>query len=107
MNKVLGAVGTGAFHAGVEVCGREWSFGATDDGDTGVFSCRPRGCDAHSYLKALPMGSTAMSERQVYAVIDRLAAEWQGEDYDLLRCNCCHFSDKLLRELGVGGAPRW
>lgn len=27
----------------------------------------------------------------------RLAREWQGEDYDILRCNCCHFSNELLR----------
>lgn len=107
-NGVLGALGGGgAYHAGVEVFGREWSFGATDDGGTGVFCSRPQKCDEHSYLKAMPMGNTKMTETQVLQMIGRLTKEWQGEDYDLLRCNCCHFSEELLRRLNVGPAPRW
>jgi hypothetical protein len=26
-----------------------------------------------------------------------MAKEWQGDDFDILRCNCCHFSHELLR----------
>lgn len=107
-NGVLGMLGAGgAYHAAVEVYGREWSFGATEDGSSGVFCCQPQGCADHAYLKAEPMGFSKMSEVEVLGLIGRLAKEWQGEDYDLLRCNCCHFSDDLLRQLGLGPAPRW
>lgn len=107
-NNVLGKMGGGgAYHAAVEVYGKEWSFGGTFDDSTGVFCCQPGGCDDHAYLKAIPMGSTRMTHPEVLGLIGRLAKEWQGEDYDLLRCNCCHFSDELLRRLGVGAAPRW
>lgn len=106
VNKVLGKVcKTGAFHAAVEVYSKEWSFGATGKG-TGVFCCSPKECEAHTYLHSLPMGSIALSKTQVLASIGRLAKEWQGEDYDLLRCNCCHFADALLAELGLGPLPR-
>lgn len=105
-NKVLGKIcKTGAFHGAVEVYGKEWSFGSTEKG-TGVFCCSPKQCEAHTYLHSLPMGSTALSKAQVLASIGRLAKEWQGEDYDLLRCNCCHFADALLAELGLGPLPR-
>mmetsp|Transcript_8342 Transcript_8342/g.15358 ORF Transcript_8342/g.15358 Transcript_8342/m.15358 type:complete len:254 (+) Transcript_8342:83-844(+) len=107
INSLLSTIGTGAFHIGVEVYGREWSYGYDERGDTGVFCCQPRGCDAHSYVKVLEMGDTTFKEYEVRAVIERLAAEWQGQDYDLLRCNCCHFSDELCRQLGVGPVPRW
>lgn len=106
-NAVLGMLGTGAFHAAVEVHGTEWSFGAADDGQTGVFCNPPRACDMHSYRQVLDMGRTSLSEAEVGAVIRRMTAEWQGEDYDLLHCNCCHFSDELCRQLGVGPAPSW
>uniref|UniRef100_A0A7S4V0J2 PPPDE domain-containing protein n=1 Tax=Alexandrium monilatum TaxID=311494 RepID=A0A7S4V0J2_9DINO len=107
VNKVLRALGTGAFHTGVEVYGQEYSFGFTDDGGSGVFWCPPGECEAHAYLKSIPMGSVAMSEAQVQSLILQLAEEWQGEDYDLLHCNCCHFSQELCRQLGVGPLPRW
>lgn len=107
INSILSTIGTGAFHIGVEVYGREWSYGYDESGDTGVFCCQPRGCDAHSYVKVLEMGETNLQENEVRAVIERLAAEWQGQDYDILRCNCCHFSDELCRQLGVGPVPRW
>lgn len=107
MNSILSLVGTGAFHAGVEIYGREWSFGFTEDVSTGVFCCRPAGCEAHAYLRPLPMGETHLSQPEVLSLIGRLAKEWNGQDYDLLRCNCCHFSHELCRRLGVGPIPRW
>merc|ERR1719401_1782300 len=33
--------------------------------------------------------------------------QWRGEDYDLLRHNCCHFADALCVALGVGHIPFW
>jgi len=106
VNTVLKAVGTGAFHAGVEVYGKEWSFGATDGG-SGLFASEPGACEAHSYIRAMPVGSTALTEEEVYDLLRELADEWQGDDYDLLRCNCCHFSETMCRRLGVGPVPSW
>jgi len=107
LNKFCRAMGTGAFHAAVEIYGEEWSFGYTDGGGSGVFSCPPKGCEAHAYRESLLMGETAMSEREVMALLDKLALEWRGEDYDLLRRNCCSFSDEFCVQLGVGNIPPW
>mmetsp|Transcript_20417 Transcript_20417/g.36601 ORF Transcript_20417/g.36601 Transcript_20417/m.36601 type:complete len:219 (+) Transcript_20417:92-748(+) len=105
VNRVLEPMQMGAFHAAVEVYGKEWSFGYTEEG-TGVFCCNPRGCEAHVYLHSLAMGRTGLSQSAVLALIGSLARDWQGDDYDLLRCNCCHFSDELLRQLGVKPLPK-
>lgn len=107
-NGVLSKMGTGAFHSAVEVNGREWSFGATElAGVSGVCSCAPAKNDLYSYFKAVPLGYTALSIPEVWALLRDLADEWQGEDYDLLRCNCCHFCSELSRRLGVADVPRW
>lgn len=106
VNSVLKTVGTGAFHAGVEVYGKEWSYGYIEGG-TGLFVCEPGECEVHSYIQAMPVGSTALSEEEVRVLLRELAADWQGDDYDVLRCNCCHFSEELCRRLGVDGLPRW
>mmetsp|Transcript_51327 Transcript_51327/g.166420 ORF Transcript_51327/g.166420 Transcript_51327/m.166420 type:complete len:264 (+) Transcript_51327:101-892(+) len=105
-NKIFRTLGTGAFHAGVEIYGTEWSFGFIEFG-SGVFPNPPTHCPGHQYRERLELGQTNLNEHQVEAVIDRLAEEWQGPDYDLLRHNCCHFSAALCRALDVDEVPRW
>lgn len=106
VNGVFRAVGTGAFHAAVEVLGVEYSFGYIEEG-TGVFACEPKLCDMHNYRESLPMGESPLSPSEVADLIAKLSAEWPGEEYDLLKRNCCHFSDTFCQELGVGPIPGW
>jgi len=107
LNSLCRAIGTGAFHCGVEVYGLEWSFGFTDEGGSGVFSCDPGECGDHAYREAVAMGRTPLQEQDVLLLLSTLAQDWQGEDYDILKQNCCHFSDALCRRLGVGPIPGW
>lgn len=99
----------GAYHAGVEVYGTEWSFGVDgeEQGGTGIYGCFPRENAMHRYRESIEMGSTALSRREVADLLTRLAPEWPGEGYSLLRRNCCHFGDALCQNLGVGAAPAW
>jgi hypothetical protein len=53
------------------------------------------------------MGETKLSPGEVKQLLECLARAWLGKDYDLLRCNCCHFSDELCKRLGVGTLPSW
>lgn len=108
INKGLRALGTGAYHAAVEVRGVEWSYGLREEG-TGVFDCEPRGCEdgGHKYRESLPMGDTSMSSEEIDALIEKLKGEWKGADYDLLKKNCCSFSNAMCQELGVGPIPSW
>mmetsp|Transcript_168356 Transcript_168356/g.540891 ORF Transcript_168356/g.540891 Transcript_168356/m.540891 type:complete len:291 (+) Transcript_168356:175-1047(+) len=106
VNKYLQPIGTGAFHGGVEVYGLEWSYGYVENG-TGVFPCTPMQCTMHRYRESLVMGTTHMSEARVQQTIEVLKREWQGTNYDLLRHNCCTFSDELCCRLGVGHIPDW
>jgi len=109
LNRIVALFGTGAFHSAVEVFGLEYSYGFMDDppGTTGVYSCEPGKCEAHSYREQLLMGQTNYCQLEVEALLEDLKQEWLGQEYDLLRRNCCHFSDAFCRRLGVGGIPTW
>mmetsp|Transcript_18670 Transcript_18670/g.41660 ORF Transcript_18670/g.41660 Transcript_18670/m.41660 type:complete len:286 (-) Transcript_18670:12-869(-) len=98
----------GAFHSGVEVYGREWSFGMTmEDWATGV-TWNPPGLNAdHSFKESIVMGYTTLSPESVWKIIQELKREWLGCTYHILQRNCHHFSDELLRRLGVRRAPPW
>merc|ERR1711879_652081 len=87
--------------------GTECSYGACDEDGSGVFTCLPRQCEAHSYRESIAMGKTSLSNRDVEKVLVKLCTDWRGSDYDLLHKNCCHFSQELCRQLGVDEVPPW
>jgi hypothetical protein len=107
MNAVLMAIGSGAYHCGVEVYGREWSFRGSDEEGTGVFSCRPKQCSDHAWYTSVPMGSVSLSHSEVTNLVRRMMKDWPGRKYDVLKRNCCHFCDELCVALGLGPIPRW
>jgi len=107
VNTFLRAVGTGAFHTGVEVYGKEWSFGFTNDGSSGIFSCPPQRCRTHAYREAVPMGETFLSQTEVESLLLAMAMVWRGGHYDVLRRNCTHFCEEFCSKLGVDPVPAW
>lgn len=106
-NGVLCKIGTGAFHAGVEVYGREYSFGHRSDRSSGVVWTRPRGAEGHAFREAIDLGAVVLSKSQVARLVGRMADEWPGREYDLFRRNCCHFCEELCGHLGVARVPEY
>jgi hypothetical protein len=106
VNGILGMLGSGVYHAAIEVYGLEWSYGYCVEG-TGVFRSAPRECQAHSYRSSEVLGTVETTRHDVEELLRVMSAEWQGQDYDLLRRNCCHFSDAFARRLGTKPLPSW
>jgi len=105
---LLKLVGAGAFHCGVEVHSREWSYRKTRAQGTGVFCHAPLKPPGGSHLKSINMGTTELQAERLYRLIAALAWEWQGTEYDLLERNCVHFCQELCRRLCVAVPfPPW
>eukprot|EP01065_Artemidia_motanka_P006482 TRINITY_DN13191_c0_g1_i1.p1 TRINITY_DN13191_c0_g1~~TRINITY_DN13191_c0_g1_i1.p1 ORF type:complete len:299 (+),score=43.96 TRINITY_DN13191_c0_g1_i1:125-1021(+) len=103
-NWLIGNMGLGAYHSGVEVYDGEYCFGRDVEGVTGVHCVRPRSYDQHVYRETIHLGRTRLSRRAVERLVDDLAEEWQGSSYHVVRRNCNHFaeilSQRLLRDPG-------
>mmetsp|Transcript_17153 Transcript_17153/g.32343 ORF Transcript_17153/g.32343 Transcript_17153/m.32343 type:complete len:270 (+) Transcript_17153:55-864(+) len=97
----------GALHAGVEVYGREWSYGGAPGQRTGVVCEVPRTCRKHRYRETVSLGTTRLSASEVALVIGELIENWSGEDYHWLHRNCLAFANEFCRKLGVGNIPAW
>lgn len=106
LNSVLSNIGTGAFHCGVEVYGREFSFQYISKG-TGMFECQPKQCSQHTFRESVDMGTTLLSEAEVCELIHHMRKEWPGKSYVLLTRNCCHSCEEICLRLGVGSIPWW
>jgi len=92
----------GAFHAGVEIDGIEWSYGSE-----GIFSGKPKINECHKYRQTLHIGVTELSSMEIRRLLLRMRLTWTGKQYDMLTKNCCSFSDHFCRELGAGSIPHW
>mmetsp|Transcript_72145 Transcript_72145/g.167192 ORF Transcript_72145/g.167192 Transcript_72145/m.167192 type:complete len:315 (-) Transcript_72145:163-1107(-) len=97
----------GAFHTGVEVYGREWSFGAAPEGYSGIGENPPGENTMHSFRETLVMGYTKYNPEQITEIIDEMSEEWTGMSYEVLTKNCHNFSEAFCRRLGVPGLPSW
>lgn len=95
---------TGLYHAGVEVFGKEWSFGGCAEG---IYTVKPRRWNDLKPCQTLAMGTTTLTRREFAALIKRMKFKWLGSEYHLLSKNCCSFSRVLLQELGAQEMPGW
>eukprot|EP00929_Paragymnodinium_shiwhaense_P043537 TRINITY_DN22387_c0_g1_i1.p1 TRINITY_DN22387_c0_g1~~TRINITY_DN22387_c0_g1_i1.p1 ORF type:complete len:432 (+),score=77.67 TRINITY_DN22387_c0_g1_i1:134-1297(+) len=98
----------GVFHAGVEVMGLEWAYGCSEWETLPGVSCNePRQHPMHNYRETIILRPSHLSEEDVSRTVSQLMEEYPGNDYDLLRRNCCHFADDFCQRLGVGAIPGW
>lgn len=105
----------GVFHTGLEVYDREYSFGSLpagsspDDTRSGVFSCEPRGCTMHTYLRTVCLGLARTRKDDFLALIREPSPAWQASTYHILTRNCVTFCRMLAERLCPGGDefPAW
>lgn len=98
----------GVFHAGVEVYGLEWSYGFSESETVPGISCgEPKSHPQHRYRQTITLARTPLAAEDAADLISQMLEEYPGEDYDLLKRNCCHFADDFCRRLQVGRIPRW
>ena len=110
---MMDASGFGAFHSGVEIDGREFSFGGGDVvvDQTGVWSQPPKQLPeafaGASFKESVVVGVATLSPAQLKGILSRLRREWPSSSYSLLRRNCNHFSAAACAALGVGAPPAY
>ncbi|CAE8637053.1 unnamed protein product [Polarella glacialis] len=98
----------GVFHAGVEVYGKEWCYGATEPGRTGVGAVLPRMHPQHRYRATVYMGTTDISPEDISRILAGMAPQWPGCHYNLIHHNCLTFCNSVLEEkLSLRRIPGW
>ena len=112
--ELMDASGFGVFHSGVEVGGKEYSFGGDcggSPGATGMYSQAPRQLPAQfagaTYKESVGVGATLLSPAELKGILSGLRREWRAEEYDLLQRNCNHFTAAACAALGVAPPPAY
>mmetsp|Transcript_51134 Transcript_51134/g.91379 ORF Transcript_51134/g.91379 Transcript_51134/m.91379 type:complete len:234 (-) Transcript_51134:265-966(-) len=102
---LLQSIGLGLFHSGVEVYGREWSYGGTAEHVSGVFWLPPRTA-VPDFKECIKLGQTHLNREEVAHMIEELKLIWIGSQYNVLSRNCNHFSHEFAARLGFE-VPEW
>ncbi|KFK32585.1 hypothetical protein AALP_AA6G262400 [Arabis alpina] len=100
-------LGLGVFHSGVEVHGVEYAFGAHESSSTGIFEVEPKKCPGFTFRKSILVGKTDSSAKEVRVFMEKLAEEYKGNKYHLIRRNCNHFCNEVCLKLTQNPIPRW
>mmetsp|Transcript_8411 Transcript_8411/g.16909 ORF Transcript_8411/g.16909 Transcript_8411/m.16909 type:complete len:219 (-) Transcript_8411:35-691(-) len=99
--------GVGFYHSGVEVAGREWTFGSGSGSGTGVVEHRPRETGL-PLRESILLGETELSITEIEAQAWDLGRDvFQAARYNLLLLNCNHFAAAYAEALGVAPLPGW
>mmetsp|Transcript_20781 Transcript_20781/g.34251 ORF Transcript_20781/g.34251 Transcript_20781/m.34251 type:complete len:245 (+) Transcript_20781:141-875(+) len=108
LNEYLFYLNMGVFHSGVEVLGREFSFGGHDFAFSGVFEVIPRKAPAAIFRHSVHIGDIeGMEQKDVESLIDAIKPEYPGNSYNLVTRNCNHFTDDLCQRLVNKSIPKY
>eukprot|EP00759_Apiculatamorpha_spiralis_P041322 PhF_6_TR39975/c0_g1_i2/m.59339 len=107
-NALLQVVGVGgAYHTAVEIDGYEYAFG--EDGVTRRNAVDPNNPDpphGMKFLQKMEVGIANLTPHQLQRYIENAVNAFPGIKYDLLSCNCNHFSDAFVRGLKLPPIPK-
>ncbi|CAH1114729.1 unnamed protein product [Psylliodes chrysocephalus] len=83
-----------AWHVSVYVFGYEISYGNSGINIEKIMENEP--------FETRFMGHTDRTGTELYHFLEEINTEWTAETYDVLRNNCQHFAEKVLKFLRVG-----
>lgn len=100
-NSWLSVFGLGVYHTGVEVYGKEYSFGGHSvENRSGIYSLPPKKGPTFPYIKlreSIQLGQCLLDKDEVSQIIRQMAKTWIGPSYHLLTKNCNHFTNEFCR----------
>ena len=113
LNTVISSViGGGIHHSGVQIDNIEYAFGGGSSTGTGVWTQQPQripeksfgGADTNNVpvcARQHDIGSVNISKKQLTQLLNQLRKEYPSSRYNLLTCNCNHFTADLCQRLGL------
>lgn len=88
---------------------KEFAFGGHDTpGVSGIYATQPQQePPGGAFRRELFQGVTFRTDDELGSVLDEAAQKFQGTSYDLLNCNCNHFTSFLCVKLTNKAPPGW
>ena len=93
-NYLIQILGFGFFHTSIEINGKEFSYSATNDDNSGIFSSSNE--ETNLILKEkIYLGNTFYNDEEINEILLLNTPYWLGKSYDPFLKNCNHFTQFL------------
>ncbi len=93
-NYLIQILGFGFFHTSIEINGKEFSYSATNDDNSGIFSSSNE--ETNLILKEkIYLGNTFYNDKEINEILLLNTPYWLGKSYDPFLKNCNHFTQFL------------
>lgn len=102
-NELGYSCGLGAYHSGVEIGDREYTFA----GGAGIFDTTPRDAPGARFRESITLGTFEGGQGALSRALDELKPFFDPSSYNVITKNCNHFSDALSRQLLDTPIPGW
>ena len=98
INIFIQFLGFGFFHSSIEINGKEFSYSATEDEESGIFSNPIE--DSNLVLKEkIYLGNTFYTDDEINEILLLNIPYWLGKSYDPFLKNCNHFTKFFQKQL--------
>jgi hypothetical protein len=106
-------IGGGLHHSGIQINNIEYAFGGGSGNSTGVWKQQPQRIPSNSsnvsangkvpptFSRSHELGQVTMTKHQMQELFQTLSTEYPCSRYDLISCNCNHFTADACRRLGL------
>jgi len=108
LNNILtSAVGGGLHHSGVQIGKKEFAFGGGGSSGTGVWTQEPRilpktgSQEKAPFSRSHEIGEVLLSKKDLKKLLSELQRDYPLSRYDLMTCNCNHFTHDVCQRLGL------
>lgn len=93
-NDYLFPIGLGLYHSGLEISGREYSYGS---GGSGIFETSPKEAPGARFRCQVELGSFDGGTKELNQALDDLRSSggFGSNGYNLMKRNCNHFCNAL------------
>lgn len=98
LNNFLDCFSLGAYHTGLQINDTEYMFGAHEEYETGVFTCKPKS-SRFKLRQTVFMGNSTIDEDEISEILSDLMIDYIGKSYDIFKRNCNHFTNELCLKL--------
>eukprot|EP01130_Rhizamoeba_saxonica_P015203 TRINITY_DN677_c0_g1_i2.p1 TRINITY_DN677_c0_g1~~TRINITY_DN677_c0_g1_i2.p1 ORF type:complete len:205 (-),score=33.30 TRINITY_DN677_c0_g1_i2:318-932(-) len=97
-NDTLYNIGLGIHHSGIEIDGREITFGRHEGDTSGIFATPP-GATGLVRRESRVLGTVVISPNRLRTILDQMGNNWTGTSYHPIHRNCNHFCNALCSQL--------
>lgn len=101
----------GVYHTGIQIGSTEYAYGGGSVSSSGIYTQTPKEDppgEQWKFSQSIPLGKAKVDAKRAVQHIEDLKPKFPANNYNVVHCNCNHFTESAAKVLGVSvNYPTW